>query len=73
MYEIIRRPNEMLFKIFHSLAPKDMKTAVLVCRLWWKVGEDPSLWTWAVVRIDTRGDFQKLNIHVKSLRMLQEI
>jgi hypothetical protein len=54
-------PNEIMFFIFSKLPPQDMKTAVLVCRSWRRIGEDPSFWTWAVVSV-TSDDFQKLKI-----------
>ena len=64
-------PTEILFRIFQLLSPKDLKTVVLVCKLWRDLGEDPSFWTWSVVKIDSEEDFQKLNIG--RLQQLQEI
>ena len=71
MCDITCLPDEMLRKIFQSLDPRDLKAAVLVCPKWRKVGEATTLWTWAVVKIRTRDDFQKLN--TERLGMLQEI
>ena len=42
-------PEEMLAKIFRLLAPKDLKSATLVCKHWATVGEAPLLWTWACI------------------------
>ena len=44
-------PAEMLEKIFCLLPPRDLKTAVLVCRRWREVGEEPGLWAWAFLRL----------------------
>jgi len=64
-------PNEILFFIFKELSPLDLKSAVLVSRSWQAVGKDPQLWTWAVVRVDSRQDFEKFNI--ERLQLLQEV
>jgi len=64
-------PNEILFGIFKLLAPQDLKTAVLTCKLWKDLGEDPSLWRWSVVKLVSSEDFPKLNI--PRLQLLQEI
>ena len=39
-------PEEMLRMIFSFLPPKDLKSAVLVCKLWSRVGQAPGLWSW---------------------------
>ena len=39
-------PEEMLRMIFSFLPPKDLKAAVLVCKLWCGVGQAPGLWSW---------------------------
>ena len=39
-------PQEMLRIIFSFLPPKDLKAAVLVCKLWSRVGQAPGLWSW---------------------------
>jgi hypothetical protein len=64
-------PNEIFSQIFKKLTPQDLHAAVLVCRSWMKIGEDPRLWTWAMVRICNISDSQKLNIH--RLQRLQNI
>jgi len=56
-------PEEMLIQIFQLLTPKDLKNVTLVCKQWREIGEDPSLWTWAVVTVETREEIQKLKIH----------
>jgi hypothetical protein len=64
-------PNEIFFFIFKQLSPQDLKSAVLVSKSWREVGEDPHLWTWAVVRVDSRLDFEKFNI--QRLQLLREV
>ena len=44
-------PDEMLGKIFLLLPPRDLRTAVLVCRRWREVGEGPRLWPWVTVTV----------------------
>ena len=39
-------PEEMLRMIFSFLPPEDLKAAVLVCKLWSRVGQAPGLWSW---------------------------
>ena len=40
-------PGEMLEKVFSHLAPKDLKTAMLVCNLWKSTASSsPALWSW---------------------------
>lgn len=63
-------PNELIFCIFSKLPPRDMKAAVLVCRSWRMIGEDPSFWNWAVVTV-TSEDFQKLKI--QRFQFLKEV
>ena len=41
----------MLDKIFLLLPPRDLKTAVLVCRRWRNVGRSPRLWPWVTVTV----------------------
>ena len=64
-------PIEIFLSIFKQLSPQDLKSAVLVSKSWQEVGEDPALWTWAVVRVDSRHDFEKFNI--QRLKLLQEL
>ena len=42
-------PYEIVMKILKLLPADDLKTAVLVCRRWRYLGEDPVLWTWCKV------------------------
>ena len=44
-------PPEVLIQVFYLLAPRDIKAAMLVCRLWREVGKAPSLWSWVVLRL----------------------
>ena len=40
-------PEEMLEKVFSHLAPKDLKTATLVCKHWKNTAvSSPALWSW---------------------------
>merc|ERR1712108_123165 len=44
-------PPEMLAEVFSYLAPKDLKTVMLVCKTWNKAAESrPALWSWAKLR-----------------------
>ena len=51
MPPVYRLPWEMLLEIISQLAPTDLKSAVLVCRRWREVGEDPKLWSWAALKL----------------------
>ena len=37
-------PPELLERVLELLPPRDLLAAVLVCRLWRRVGEQPHLW-----------------------------
>lgn len=37
-------PREILLLIFRYLNAKELKTAILVCRTWREIGEDPVIW-----------------------------
>ena len=39
----------MLEKVFSHLAPKDLKTVMLVCKTWNNAGGRPSLWSWVKI------------------------
>ena len=39
-------PEEILYQVFSMLSPKDLKSAVLVCKWWAEVGQSPGLWCW---------------------------
>ena len=44
-------PKEMLEKVFSHLAPKDLKTAMLVCNMWKNTASSsPALWSWVVFK-----------------------
>ena len=49
-------PEEMLRMIFSFLPPKDLKAAVLVCKLWSSVGQAPVLWSWVTFNADNNED-----------------
>ena len=66
--QIKNLPAEMMMRIFRLLSPQDLKMVVLVSKLWRKMGEHPSLWTWCSVRVANRSDLGKLGI-----RRLQQI
>ena len=48
-----RLPSEILLQIISQLDPADLKSAVLVCRRWRDVGEEPKLWSWAVLMLSS--------------------
>ena len=52
-------PEEMMVKIFSLLPPQDI---MLVCKSWSEIGEDPTLWVWSVLIVNSREDFYKLDI-----------
>ena len=39
-------PEEVLRIVFSFLPPKDLKAAVVVCKLWSRIGQAPGLWSW---------------------------
>ena len=43
----------MLEKIFRLLPPRDLRSAVLVCRRWREVGETPRLWPWVTITVSS--------------------
>jgi hypothetical protein len=45
-------PREMKIQIFSYLSYKDLKRALLVCREWRNIGEDPCLWREGEVTLD---------------------
>ena len=55
-------PPEIIIKIFQNLSHRNLKNVVLVSRNWKVMAEDPSLWTWCQVTIQSRIDLKKLNI-----------
>lgn len=40
-----------MFRVFRLSPPRDLKMAVLVCRMWRTRGEDPNLWKWCRVKL----------------------
>jgi len=64
-------PNEVVVSILQHLAPQEIKSAVLVCRQLREMGEKPGFWTWAVVRVNTKDDLEKLRR--PRLQLVQEI
>ena len=64
-------PEEMVLKIFELLPQKDIKSVMLVCKEWMEFAENPVLWSWSFVHIDTKLDFQKLK--TQRIHSLSEI
>ena len=66
-------PVELFSYVFGLLAPEDLKTVTLVCQKWKGIAYEPKLWTWAVVKIYSMGDLQKLEIpqleQIKAIRL----
>jgi len=44
-------PPEIMRQIFLLLPPRDLKNVLLVCKKWKEAGEDPYLWSWAMVTV----------------------
>jgi len=64
-------PEEMLRMILRMLPPSGLKAVMLVCKQWKSHVDDPKLWTWSVVSVNTRKDLKKLQIH--RLQLIQNI
>ena len=47
-------PPEMLQKIFSHLAPKDLKTVMLICKTWNEAADTPALWSWVETRFQSQ-------------------
>jgi len=60
--DISKLPEEMLRKILKLLPHKDLMSALLVCKSWERIGQDPALWTLFVVKVNTKQDIKKLEI-----------
>ena len=60
-----------MVRIFQMLPGQDLKTMMLVCRAWKVMGEDPTLWTWLKVTVNSREDFLKLKM--KRFQLIQGI
>ena len=55
-------PEEMMVRIFHLLPHEDLKKVMMVCKVWKDMVEDQTLWTWLEVKLNSKEDFQKLDI-----------
>ena len=65
-------PEEIMFKIFSLLPPQDLKSVMLVSKVWMKIGEDPALWSWVVPSLlHSKEDIQKLSI--RRFKHVQEV
>jgi len=53
------------------LPPQDLKSVMLVCKEWMEMGEDPTLWTWSRVKLQSSQDFHKLII--RRFQLVQEL
>jgi len=62
---------EIMVRIFHMLPSHDLKRVMLVCRTWKDMGENPTLWTWLKVKVNSREDFLKLKI--ARLQLIQSV
>ena len=68
---IQRFPAEVLEHIFKQLEPRDLKSAVLVCRRWREIGEVPKLWTWVYIWVN-RGNLADMPF-ILTLKRLQNL
>ena len=59
-------PREMLERIFSHLAPKDLKTVMLICKTWNNAADTPALWSWVDIRFRDQ-------LRLKRLQGAQEI
>jgi hypothetical protein len=65
-------PEEIMLRIFDLLPPQDLKSVMMVSKAWAEMGENPTLWTWSLVSLNTREDFHKLNINrLQLIRQLE--
>ena len=64
-------PEEVLLKIFSFLPPSDLKTSMLVCKLWTQVGQAPSLWRWSTLTADET--FLPAKLNLTRLRYVSEL
>ena len=58
-------------KILKLLPHRDLMSAMLVCRSWKEMGQDPAMWTLFVVTVETKEDIQKFK--VPRLQKIQRI
>ena len=54
-------PKEMLEMIFSHLAPKDLKTVMLICKTWNAAADTPALWTWVKIRFRSQLQLKRLH------------
>jgi len=67
-------PPEMLERIFSHLAPKDLKTVMLVCKTWNNTGTSPALWSWVKVKLNAQSEDNFLEIiNLKRLQCAREL
>jgi len=65
-------PEEVMIKIFCLLPPQDLKSVMLVSKVWMKMGEDPALWSWVVPSLASPSeDIQKLS--TRRFKQIQEV
>ena len=53
-------PPEMLGRVFSHLAPKDLKTAMLVCKSWKNAAGRPAFWSWVKLRCRSQLSLKRL-------------
>ena len=67
-------PPEMLEKVFSYLAPRDLKTVMLVCKTWNNTGGLPALWSWVKVKLNAQSEDNFLEIiNLKRLQCAREL
>ena len=47
-------PEELLETLLQKLPPAGLKSALLVCHTWKRLGEQPDLWFWVNLRVTQR-------------------
>ena len=50
----------MLGKVFSHLAPKDLKTVMLVCKSWENAAGRPPFWSWVKLRFRSQLGLKRL-------------
>jgi len=64
-------PYEIVMRILKLLPADDLKTAVLVCRKWRYLGEDPTLWTWCKVSYKAGCSTEMGKLSIRRLQYMQ--